>query len=163
MEGFFSDPATWVAVAFVIFVAVLGRKIFKAATTALDKRTAQIRHDLDEAARLREEAAALLASYQSKSREAEQEAQAIVAHAREEAERRLADAQQEVAGALARRRQQALDNIARAEAQAVQEVREQAVDLALKATRKLLADNLTEARDAKLVADAIAEVGKKLH
>lgn len=163
MGEFLSNPETWVAVAFVIFVTVLGRKIFKAVTGALDKRTAQIKHDLDEAARLREEAAQLLVSYQNKGREAEQEAQGIVAHAREEAERRLTEAEQELVGSLARRRQQALENIARAEAQAVQEVREQAVDLALKATRKLIADNLTEARDAKLVAEAIAGVGKKLH
>ena len=163
MGEFLSNPETWVAVAFVIFVVVLGRKIAKAVAGALDKRTAQIERDLGEAARLREEAAALLASYQAKQREAEQEAQGIVVHAREEAERLVSDAEQELATALARRRQQALEKIARAEAQAVQEVREQAVDLALKATRKLIAENLTEARDAKLVADAIAEVGKKLH
>ena len=159
----FEDPAFWVAVAFVLFVAVAGRKIFGLVVAGLDKRSAAIRHELDEAQRLRAEAQALLVGYQKKGQDAAHEAAAIVAHAREEALRIAAAAQSDLETTLARRREQAVEKIARAEASAIQEVRSAATDLALKATRRLIAESLDPTRQGKLVTDAIAEVGKKLH
>ncbi len=159
----FEDPAFWVAVAFVLFIAAAGRKILGLVTAGLDKRTAAIRHELDEAQRLRAGAQALLTSYQTKNQEAVAAAQAIVARARDDAARIATEAQVELETVLARRREQAVEKIARAEASAVQEARAAATDLALKATRRLLVEHLDPARESALVAAAIAEVGRKLH
>jgi len=77
----------WVAVAFVIFIAIAWKVGgLSAMTKGLDNRANRIRHELDEAKRLREEAAAVLADYKRRQVEAEKEAQAIVASAREEAQ-----------------------------------------------------------------------------
>ena len=163
MPELFEDPTFWVAVAFVIFLGALGPRVVKLVTAALDKRTQQIKHELEEAVRLRDEAQTLLASYQRKQREALKEVEAILTHARDDAERITAEAEAEIEATLARRRAQAIEKIARAEAQAAQEVRVAAVDLALRATRKLIADHLDAKRDAKFVSDATAEIAKKLH
>ncbi|MFQ5983980.1 MAG: F0F1 ATP synthase subunit B [Alphaproteobacteria bacterium] len=153
----------WVAVAFVVFVAALFRPVGRMITAMLDKRAARIKEELDEAVRLREEAQALLASYQRKQRGALKEAEEILARAREEAERQATRAREELEAELTRRRAQAMDRIARAEAEAVQEVRELAADLALKATRRLIAEKMDAKREAELIDEAIAEIGKKLH
>ncbi len=50
-----------------------------------------------------------------------------------------------------------------AEAEALTAVRNQAVDLALAASRRLLRDNLDEARAARLVDEAIKDLPDKLH
>ena len=69
----------WVAVAFVIFLGVLGYVgVHKMIIDALDKRGARIKAELDEARKLRDEAQTLLAEYQRKTANAEREADAIV-------------------------------------------------------------------------------------
>jgi F-type H+-transporting ATPase subunit b len=57
----------------------------------------------------------------------------------------------------------ALDKIAQAEAQAVADVRNQAVDVAIAAAAKLLADNIDTAKADALVDDSIRELERKLH
>jgi F-type H+-transporting ATPase subunit b len=163
MEEVIHDPAFWVALAFIIAVLALFKPAGKMIVGGLDKRSDRIRDELDEARRLREEAQELLASYERKQREAEKEAEGIVAHAKEEAERLSRRAAAELEAQVARRRQQALDRIGQAESDAVREVRAAAVDLALKATRKLLAEKIGEEQQSKLVDEAIAEIGKRLH
>ena len=54
--GLLSDPSLWVAVAFVIFVALAGKMMVKGITKMLDDRTALIRRTLSEAEKLRDEA-----------------------------------------------------------------------------------------------------------
>lgn len=62
----------WVAVAFVIFVGVLGYfQVHKRMVKSIDDRRDRIKAELEEARRLKAEAAALLASYQRKLQEAE--------------------------------------------------------------------------------------------
>lgn len=159
----FESPEFWVAIAFVIFVAALARKLLAMVRAALDARSARIESELDEARRLREDAQDLLASYQHRQREAVKEAEGILAQAREDAETIRTNAGAELQAALARRREQALDKIARAEAVAVQEVRAAAADLAFRATRRLIGETMDAGRDAKLVAETLDTIAKKLH
>ena len=86
------DPTFWTAVAFVIVVALLAKPIYKAVTSGLDGRADRIRSQLDEAQRLRDEAQELLADYQRKQREAQTEAERIIAQAKTAAERLTARA-----------------------------------------------------------------------
>ena len=77
------DALFWVLVSFIGFMALLAyygvpRLIGK----ALDDRADAIRKELDEARRLREEAQALLADYQKKAKEAENEAKGIIDQAK---------------------------------------------------------------------------------
>ena len=68
----FADPSTWVSIFFFTFVAILvWKKVPDLIGEALDKRSADIQKELDEARKLREEAQHILAEYQRKAREAE--------------------------------------------------------------------------------------------
>lgn len=156
-------PEFWVALAFVIFVALLWKKIAGAFTGMLDARANKIRAELDEAQRLREEAQALLASYQRRQRDAEKEAEEIVSHAKEEAERLRRQGAADLEASLKRREAQAVERIAQMEAAAVQEVRTLTVDLAIAASRKLLSENLPQSQQDALVAQAIDELPKHLN
>ena len=159
----FTSPENWVAVAFVIFVAATAKPIWRGLTGALDGRSERIRAELDEAKRLREEARHTLAEYQRKQRQAAEEAEEIVNQAREDAARLREAAAQEIEAALARRERQALERITQAETEAVAEVRALAVDLAITATRQILAAKIDEKKAAALVDEAIADVDAKLH
>jgi F-type H+-transporting ATPase subunit b len=116
------SPEVWVAIAFVIFIALAGKPIVRGIGKMLDDRAAKIRMDLSEAEKLRDEAEKLLAEYQRRQREALKEAEGILAHAKDEAERIRREAAANIDAALKRRERQAMEKIAQAEAQAVAEV-----------------------------------------
>ena len=80
------EAETWVAFAFVLFVGVLGYLgVHRMITKSLDDRAARIKAELDEARKLKDEAAALLAEYQRKRQAAEGEAQDIISGEKAEA------------------------------------------------------------------------------
>ena len=161
-EPFYMAAEFWLAIAFVLFVAATAKPVAKLIAEALDARSAKIQEELDEAEHLREEAQTLLATYDRKQRDAFKEAEGILAHAEAEARRLAETAAQDLTEALKRREQLALDKIAQAEAQAIDEVRDAAVDLALKTTRELIARNLDDKRAQALIEGAIKELPQKL-
>ena len=162
-EAFYLSATFWSAVAFVLLFALIGKKIYAAVTGTLDARADKIREELDEAAKLREEAQELLATYQKKQRDAQKEADAIVDHAREEAQRIAREAAASLDAGLKRREQLAMDRITQAETKAMDEVRALAVDIAVEATRTLLAENVSDAKSDALVDQAIKDLPGKLH
>lgn len=157
------DASFFVAVSFVIFLALVFKPLKKALLGALDERSAKIAKDLEDAKRLREEAQKLLADYRLKHKNAMKEAEDMVAQAKADAERGAKAAAQELEDSLKRRTERAMAKIAKAEAQAVQEVREVAVEVAVAATRDLIAAKLDGATRNKLVDGAIADMGKRLN
>ncbi len=158
----FADPTFWVAISFVLFVALVAKMVWQKATVALDARADEIRQRLEEAQNLREEAQAAKANYQRLQRDALKEAEAILAHAREEAKRMREEAEQKLEASLARREQLAVEKIAAAESKALQDVREQMVDLAVAATRKLIETNIDDKVRSRLIDDSVAEIPVRL-
>ena len=163
MESLWHSTTFWAGVAFVIFIVLTYRPGKRILTEALDARIAKIREEIEEAQRLREEAQSTLASYQRRQREALQEAERIIEHAREEAERTRARAETELEETIKRREQQAAAKIAQAEAAALDDIRNRAVDLAIGATAKLLEERLSGKDGEKAVSDAIKGLSDKLH
>lgn len=159
----FHEPEFWVAIGFIILVGILARPGVKAFASMLDARTQRIRHMLEEAARLRDEAQRLLAEYQRKQSATTGEVDAMVSQARAEADRLASEGAERLAALLKRREQLALDRIAQAETDAMQQVRNVSVDIAIAAARQLIAERMDEAGRARLVERAIAELPARLH
>lgn len=159
-----NTPEFWVAVAFVLLLvgfAYLG--VHKTAIKALDNRSERIKNELDEARRLKDEAAALLAEYKKKRETAEHEALDIVEAARSEAERLAAEGKAKLEEFVARRTQMAETKIAQAEAQALADVRAAAADAAVTAAAKVLSSSVKGDAAENLVTQGIAEVRSKLN
>ena len=162
-EPFYVAAEFWVMLAFVILVAGAFKPLFRIAVTALDARAETIKRQIDEAARLREEAQGLLATYQRKHRDAVKEAGDILGQARDEAARQATRAEEMLVESLKRRERMALERIAVAEARTLEAVRGMAVDMAIDATRRALAETMTGKKAHDLVAEAIKELPKKLN
>ncbi|NJM30584.1 MAG: F0F1 ATP synthase subunit B [Rhizobiales bacterium] len=162
--GFFGDPASWVLVSFLLFIALLiYLKVPAMAAKALDDRAAKIAKELEEARKLREEAQALLDSYKAKRGEAEREAADIVAQAKTDAEEFAAESRRKLSETIERRSKQAEQKIAQAEAAATKDVRDLATELAVKAASRLSAEATKGARGAKLVDESIAAIKSRLN
>jgi F-type H+-transporting ATPase subunit b len=151
----------WVAVAFVLFVGVLAYfGVHKLILNGVDQRRDKIKAELDEARRLKEEAQALLAEYQRKQHEAEEEAAGIISGAKAEAERMVVEANAKMEEFVARRTKMAETKIAQAEAQAVSDVRAAAADAAVAAAKKVLTESVKGDVADKLVAKGIEHLNK---
>jgi F-type H+-transporting ATPase subunit b len=161
-EHFWLNPTFWVAVSFVIFVALLGRTMWKKLAAMLDARGAQIRSDLDEAARLRAEAEAMLRQAEADRKAALIEAEQTVAQARAEAERVAAATAAEAEASAKRRERMAMDRIHAAEAGALAEVRNAAADIAAAAARTVIREKLDATADAALIDKAVADLPRAL-
>ncbi len=164
MLEFFKEPENWVAVAFVLFVGLLGYLgVHRMLTKALDDRAGRIKAELDEAKKLKDEAVALLAQYERKRQEAESEAQGIIAGAKAEADRMAIEAKAKIEEFVARRTKMAETKIAQAEAQATADVRAAAADAAIAAAEKILTHQAKGPLAGELLAKGIDDVRKKLN
>lgn len=153
--GLLTDPKTWIAIAFLIFFVLAGRKFWASITGILDSRAAAIRAELDEASRLRREAEAMLQDARTRREQAIQEAQRMVETARAEAARVGEAARAEASASVTRREQMALDRITAAEQAALTDVRIAAADIAARAAREVIRSGLTAEGDAQLIDRAI--------
>ena len=151
------------AIAFVVFIIAVFKPLRGAMTGALDDKIAQIRNEVEEAQRLREEAQSTLASYQLKQRDAAQEVEAMMEQSKAEAEAHRKSAEAALEAMLKRQEQSASEKIQQAEAAAVQEIRDRAVTVALAATVSLLEEKLSGASGDALIDDAIKTLPDRLH
>lgn len=158
------EPEFWVAVAFVLFLGVLGYyRVHKLMVDALDQRRDRIKAELDEARRLRDEAARLLTEYQRKRHAAEGEADAIIAGAKAEAERIAAEAKAKMEDFVVRRTKLAETKIEQAEAQAVADVRAAAADAAVAAAERILTQSVKGKLADSLIAQGIDDLKRRLN
>src|SRR5262245_11804437 len=158
------EPETWVAIAFIILMGVFAwLGIHRTVLTALDHRAEAIKGEPDDARRLKEEAAKVLAEYKTRRATAEREAEEIVANAKAEAERIAADAKTKMEDFVARRTKTAESKIALAEAQALADVRAAAANAAVEAASTILSQSVKGSVADDLLTKGIAEVRAKLN
>ncbi len=153
-----------VLLGFLVFIAVLVYfNVPTMITKMLDDRAASIRSDLDEAKALREEAQTLLASFERKQSEVQEQADRIVETARKDAEAAADKAKDDIKRSVERRLAGAEEQIASARAAAVRDVRDTAIQVAVAAARDVIAEQMDASRQDKLIDDAIEQAGAKLH
>jgi len=158
------DAEIFVSLGFLVLLGLLVYfGAFRTVLKGLDARGEAVQAELDQAARLRDEATALLASFEKKSKEAEANAAKIVEEARTQAEQLAKEAAERLNDFIARRTKQAEAKIAQAEAQAAADVRGAAADRAARAAEVVLRDQMQGASGADLVSREISNLKSHLN
>ncbi len=158
------DATFWALIGLIIFLGILAYfKVPAMITKSLDGRADKIRNELEEARKLREEAAEVLAEYQRKRKEAEKEAESVVEAAKREAEAIATEARAKTEEYVERRTVMAEQKIAQAEADAINAVRSTAVDVAISATEKLLSEKVTTKAAGDLFKQSLSQVKSGLN
>ncbi|MEP2921943.1 MAG: F0F1 ATP synthase subunit B [Sulfitobacter sp.] len=153
-----------VLLAFLVFIGILVYfKVPSMMAKMLDGRAEGIQTEIEEARKLREDAQTLLASYERKQKEVQEQADRIVAAAKQEAAEAGAQAQADLEKSVERRLAGAQEQIASAEASAIKEVRDQAIQIAVAASREIIGKQMTATDANKLIDEGIAQVDTKLH
>ena len=154
----------WVAVAFVILMGVLGYfGVHRTILKALDNRSDRIQKELDDARRLKDEAAKLVEEYRARRASAEREAQEIVTNAKAEAERIAAESKAKMEDFVARRTKTAEAKIAQAETQAIADVRAAAAEAAVTAATAIMGQSVKGSVADDLISKGIKDVRDKLN
>ncbi len=160
----FADPETWVAIAFIIFVAmIVYLEVPGKVTQALDGRAAAIARELEEARKLRAEAEAVLADYKRRAENTESEAAAILAQAEREATAYAQEARAAFDETIARRLSIAEQKIKLEEEKARKQIRAQAAELAIAAAEQLMEQKVTGQVAENMIAASLDRIKKRLH
>jgi F-type H+-transporting ATPase subunit b len=158
-----TEAEFWVLIALITFFgALILLGVHKKVVAAIDGRRSSIQDELDEAARIRTEAQALLDQIKQKRLETERQANEMLANAEAEARRLEIEARERLEESLKRREELAERKIAQAEAQAAAQVRAAAVDAAAEMAEQVLKGRLKGKRSDPLVDGAVRGLAAKL-
>jgi F-type H+-transporting ATPase subunit b len=150
----------WTLIIFGIFAVLMWKFAFNPLTEAVRAREQSLRDAIEAAKRDRDEAAALLATHKTQLEASRTEAQKIIAEGRAVAEKMreqtLEDTKKQQDELLARAKR----DIETEKAKAIEDLRREAIDLALKGAGKVIEKNLDDATNRKLVEDFLRTVGK---
>lgn len=152
-----NDAHFWVFIALIVFGVVLWRaNVHSMAGKALDAAGLRVQAQLDEAARLRAEAQALLADIQTRREATERLGAQLLEQAHRDAERARIEAEAALTEDIRRRGALAERKIALAESQATAEIKAAAAELAAQAAEGILASRLTAAKSDPLIDAGLA-------
>jgi F-type H+-transporting ATPase subunit b len=150
----------WTIMTFGFLLFVLGRYAWKPMLGALDARERGIQEAIDEANRQREEAQRLMAEHREQLADARRQAQQMMGEGREAADRLRKELEQKARDESASILEAARREIARERDAAVEAVRREAVDVALAAASRILAERLDGQRDRQLVESFIDQLAR---
>ncbi len=163
MELLSKDPVAWVAISFVVFVALAFKLASGKIASALDTKIAQIKADIETAQQLKQEAQALLADFQAKQRNAEETAARIIEEAKASARLVQESAEAELALSMERREALLSERLKRIEEKAIIDIQNHAADLAIQATREIVTKTMDEKASGNLIDQTIRSVSKYLN
>ncbi len=160
----FADPETWVAISFLLFVAlILYFGVPAKIAGALDSRSVAIARELEDARKLRQEAEAVLADYKRRAANAQTEAEAILAQAEREAAAYATEAKAAFDEMITRRLNIAEQKIKQEEESARKEIRAQAAELAIAAAEQLIEQKVSGKIAEDMITSSIDRIKKRLH
>ena len=159
--SFFGDPASWVLVAFVIFVILaLVAKAPNMIAKLLDSEINKIKNELDDARKIKEDANSLLADYERKVQNAKEESEKILDQARTTAKNHEQSARKKAEEYIKRAEQQSIEKIAQAEKMALSKVNQEIVSNSIEVAEKIVSENITEDNSKKLFSQSVQQIKK---
>ena len=155
---FFSSLIFWEVVSFGILLWVLYKFAFPPILEALETRERKIRDSIEQAEQNRVTAEQRLAEYEAKLNGAAQEAEAIVADAKVKAQRLLEENEQRLRTESERIQAETTQEIERERRKALQDIRNEAADLALTVAERVLERSLSDDDHRRLAQQAVEAV-----
>ncbi|MEI7615069.1 MAG: F0F1 ATP synthase subunit B [Actinomycetota bacterium] len=150
----------WAIICFLILFFVLWKFVFKPVNKMISARQDEIRKNLDEADRQRDEAIKYLDDQKALLEQSKKEAREIVEYGRQASRK----AQEEMLEASHEKSRQMLDSaleeIKREKEKSLNEVKSRIIDIAMLTTEKIISKSLSEEEHKKLIEESLQEVGK---
>jgi F-type H+-transporting ATPase subunit b len=145
------DETAWVAIAFVIFIALVWRKASKAIAGILDSRSLLIENELKEAKSLKEEALEELRKSLQSQKNISNEAEQIIKDAQDAAKKIREDANVICSEIIKRREEQAKQKIMALETEAVNNIKKITGSIIIESSKVFIESNLDKKENNDII------------
>ena len=159
-EAFYMGAEFWVAAAFVLVVVCLARPIGKTVAFMLRKRISNIISRIDEASQLQEDAQKMLAEYERKFLNAQNEADAILKKAQKEVDYFKNESLSKLEQDMKVKTSEADERLNSAKEKAAQEITSLTSELTMEIVKQALLNKLDKTEKSKLIDNSIGLLSK---
>ena len=152
------DVTFWVMISFFLFVGLLiyfqiPQKIKK----TLEENILNIKNQIDEADKLKEEAKNILTEHEKKISNSKTEMKSMITKASEEAEKNIIKTNQDFHNLMENKKRNAEERIRQLKNQALKDIKNTSVKIAMESVEKLLKNSLDKSKLDKIYMSSIEE------
>ena len=152
------DATFWVMISFFIFIGLLVYfKIPQKIKTTLDENISNIKSEIDEADKLKEDAKNILTEHEKKISSSKDEVKSMISYANEEAEKNIVKTNRDFHNQMENRKRNAEERIRQLKNQALKDIKNTSVIIAIEAVEKLLKNSLDKSKLDKIYISSIEE------
>ena len=152
------DATFWVMISFFVFLGLLIYfKIPQKIKTALEENINNIRNQIDEADKLKEDAKNILTEHEKKISNSKAEVKQMINKASDEAEKNVIKTNQEFHNLMESRKRNAEERIKQLKNQALKDIKNASVKIAIESVEKLIKNSLDKSKLDKIYSSSIEE------
>ena len=152
------DATFWVMISFFAFIGLLIYfKIPQKIKTTLEENINNIKNQIDEADKLKEDAKNILTEYEKKISSSKTEVKQMISRASEEAEKNVIKTNQEFHNLMESRKKNAEERIKQLKNQALKDIKNASVKVAIESVEKLIKNSMDKSKLDKIYTSSIEE------
>ena len=152
------DATFWVMISFFLFVGLLIYfQIPQKIKTTLENSISNIKNQIDEANKLKEDAKNILTEHEKKISNSKTEMKSMIAKANEEAEKNVIKVNEDFHNFMENRKKNAEDRVKQLKNQALKDIKNTSVRIAIESVEKLLKNSLDKSKLDKIYISSIEE------
>ena len=152
------DATFWVMISFFLFIGLLIYfKIPQKIKTTLDENISNIKNEINEADKLKEDAKNILTEHEKKISNSKTEVKLMVDKANEDAEKNVIKTNQDFHNLMENRKKNAEERIKQLKNQALKDIKNTSVKIAIESVEKLLKNSLDKSKLDKIYAFSVEE------
>ena len=152
------DATFWVMISFFAFIGLLIYfKIPQKIKTTLDDNIDDIKNQIDEADKLKEDAKNILIEHEKKISNSKAEVKQMINKASEEAEKNVIKTNQDFHNLMETRKKNAEERVKQLKNQALKDIKNASVKVAIESVEKLIKNSLDKSKLDKIYSSSIEE------
>ena len=152
------DATFWVMISFFLFVGLLIYfQIPQKIRTALDENILNIKNQIDEADKLKEDAKNILTDHEKKISNSKAEVKQMINKASEDAEKNVIKTNQDFHNLMESRKKNAEERIKQLKNQTLKDIKNASVKIAIESVEKLIKNSLDKSKLDKIYSSSIEE------
>ncbi len=157
------DATFWVAVSFLIFVGlIIYLKVPQKIDSALTENIKKIKDELDNAEKLKDEAKNILSEYETKVSKSKDEIANMLNEAKNLSDKNIIKINEEFYKTIDNRKKSAEEKIKQMKLQALKDVKNSAVEIAIKSVEKIIKNSIDKKKLDKIYISSLDEAKKIL-
>ena len=152
------DATFWVMISFFLFIGLLIYfQIPQKIKTVLEENISNIKNQIDEADKLKEDAKNILTEHEKKISNSKTEVKSMIAKASEKVEKNIIKTNQDFHNLMENRKRNAEERIKQLKNQAIKDIKNTSVKIAIESVEKLLKNSLDKSKLDKIYMSSLEE------